>query len=58
MLDAAELIELAVFERHCIDLESRYQKRDTLYNDEVVVVNYFKTRISDLKEKLNDKTAA
>jgi len=58
MLDAAELIELAVFERHCIDLESRYQNRDTLYNDEVVVVNYFKTRISDLKEKLNDKTAA
>jgi hypothetical protein len=53
MLDAAELIELAVFERHCLDLECRSERQST-HNEDAVVINYFKNRINDLKERSKD----
>jgi len=60
MLDAAELIELAVFERHCLNLESKSERhslrmgRPFQNNENAVVINYFKDRINDLKERSKD----
>ena len=53
MLDAAELIELAVFERHCTNLECRSEKYSS-HNEDTVIINYFKNRINDLKERSRD----
>ena len=41
MLDAAELIELAVFQRHVEGLKVCLNKVDTVYNDETSIIDYF-----------------
>lgn len=52
MLDAAELIELAVFVRHVEALKFNLNKVDTVYNDETLIIGYFENRIQTLKERL------
>lgn len=52
MLDAAELIELAVFQRHVEGLKVCLNKVDTVYNDETSIIDYFENRIQTLKERL------
>ena len=52
MLDAAELIELAVFQRHVEGLKVCLNKVDTVYDDKTSVLTYFENRILHLKEQL------
>lgn len=52
MLDAAEFIELAVFQRHVELLKVNFSRVDTLYDDEASIIGYFENRIQTLKERL------
>ena len=53
MLDAAELIELAVFQRHVEALKVNFSSRvDIIYDDEASIIGYFENRIETLKERL------
>lgn len=52
MLDAAELIELAVFQRHVEALKINFSGADIIYDDEASIIGYFENRIQTLKERL------
>ena len=52
MLDAAELIELAVFVRHIENMKSTSKYKNATLDEEAVIMNYFESKISLLKERL------
>lgn len=52
MLDGAELIELAVFQRHVEVLKNNFKRQDIICDDEASIIGYFENRIETLKERL------
>lgn len=51
MLNASELVELAVFERHSVGLQSKFKNEELSFEGKVVI-KYLDEYIKHLKEKL------
>ena len=53
MLNSSELVELAVFERHSVSLQSKF-KNEELNTEGKVVIKYLDKYVVYLKEKLKN----
>jgi len=53
MLNAAELVELAVFERHSVGLQSKFKDEELNFEGKAVI-KYLDEYVKYLKEKLKN----